>query len=196
MVSAKARIREAYAQCAQAIVMGTVSLERAEDAGFSVHSPVFPVSQAASLAHVHPQTLREYDRAGLVQPMRTPGGARRYSISDIDRLNQAQKLSQQAIGIAGIALILDLREENRELRRELRRLKRPQGGSVFAADSAGHVREFRVDFPARGGRAGWRRALYGEVYQMESRHALRKLALETHHQEIRQIEAPRDDAQR
>ena len=98
MVSAKARIREAYAQCAQAIVMGTVSLERAEDAGFSVHSPVFPVSQAASLAHVHPQTLREYDRAGLVQPMRTPGGARRYSISDIDRLNQTESCVANCAG--------------------------------------------------------------------------------------------------
>ena len=69
---------------------------------------------------MHPQTLRQYDRLGLVVPQRTEGGARRYSLRDISRLAQAQQLSQEeGINLAGITRILELEEENRELRRQL-----------------------------------------------------------------------------
>lgn len=77
------------------------------------------------LANVHPQTLRQYDRLGLVVPQRTDGGARRYSLRDISRLAKAQQLSQEeGINLAGIARILSLEEENRELRRQVERLRR------------------------------------------------------------------------
>ena len=97
--------------------------------------------------NVHPQTLRQYDRLGLVVPQRTDGGARRYSLRDISRLAKAQQLSQEeGINLAGIARILSLEEENRELRRQVERLRRPAGSSVFAADADGDIVE--IDVPA------------------------------------------------
>lgn len=175
MVTAKARLRQAYALCARAILEHQTDLMRAEDAGFSIVLPVFPVGQAARLAGVHPQTLREYDRIGLVIPTRTPGGARRYSLRDVARLAQAQRLADQAINLSGIEEILALMEENRELKRDLRRLRMPQGSSVFAADPHGRVREYSVN-----GRDSyrWREHLYTEMLALEARtagHALRAL---------------------
>lgn len=71
---------------------------------------MFTVGRAGELANVHPQTLRQYDRLGLVVPQRTDGGARRYSLRDIARLAKAQQLSQEeGINLAGIARILSLR---------------------------------------------------------------------------------------
>ena len=89
----------------------------AAEVGFDIELPVFSVGAAGELANVHPQTLRQYDRLGLVVPQRTEGGARRYSLRDISRLAQAQQLSQEeGINLAGITRILELEEENRELR--------------------------------------------------------------------------------
>ena len=62
----------------------------------SVDLPVFVISVAAELAGMHPQTLRQYDRIGLVQPSRAPGKARRYSQRDVNRLQRIQQLSQEA----------------------------------------------------------------------------------------------------
>ena len=108
---------------------------------------MFTVGRAGELANVHPQTLRQYDRLGLVVPQRTDGGARRYSLRDISRLAKAQQLSQEeGINLAGIARILSLEEENRELRRQVERLRRPAGSSVFAADADGGIVE--IDVPA------------------------------------------------
>lgn len=168
MVTAKARLRQAYAQCARAILERRADLMRAEDAGFSIWLPVFPVGQAARLAGVHPQTLREYDRIGLIVPGRTPGGARRYSLRDVARLAQAQRLADQAISLAGIEQILTLMEENRELRRQVRRLRMPRGSSVFAAGPDGRVREYEVDGQ---GRRRWRDRLYTEMLALEAHHA-------------------------
>lgn len=168
MVTAKARLRQAYARCAMAILEQRADLMRAEDAGFSIWLPVFPVGQAARLAGVHPQTLREYDRVGLIVPGRTPGGARRYSLRDVARLAQAQRLADQAISLAGIERILTLMEENRELRRQVRRLRMPRGSSVFAAGPDGRVREYEVDGQ---GRRRWRDRLYTEMLALEARHA-------------------------
>ena len=74
-------------------------------------SPVLTVSQAAQLAGMHPQTLRQYDRLGLVTPRRTLGRGRRYSRRDVARLLQVQQLAQgEGINLAGIKRILDLQE--------------------------------------------------------------------------------------
>ena len=112
------QIKRLYEMCAMAIVAGRADLDGAAEVGFDIELPVFSVGAAGELANVHPQTLRQYDRLGLVVPQRTEGGARRYSLRDISRLAQAQQLSQEeGINLAGITRILELEEENRELRR-------------------------------------------------------------------------------
>ena len=70
-------------------------LDGADEVGFDIELPMFTVGRAGELANVHPQTLRQYDRLGLVVPQRTDGGARRYSLRDISRLAKAQQLSQE-----------------------------------------------------------------------------------------------------
>jgi MerR family transcriptional regulator/heat shock protein HspR len=72
-------------------------------------APVFVISVAAELAGMHAQTLRQYDRLGLVRPGRTPGGGRRYSPRDVALLREVQRLSQEdGVNLAGIKRIIDL----------------------------------------------------------------------------------------
>ncbi|MFZ0322808.1 MAG: MerR family transcriptional regulator [Actinomycetes bacterium] len=71
-------------------------------------SPVYVISVVAQLTGLHAQTLRQYDRLGLVAPQRTPGGGRRYSLRDMSRLRQVQQLSSEGVGLEGIRQILDL----------------------------------------------------------------------------------------
>src|SRR4051795_8243209 len=74
-------------------------------------APVFVISVAATLAGMHPQTLRQYDRMGLVSPGRTAGRGRRYSARDISVLRDVQRLSQdEGINLAGIKRILELED--------------------------------------------------------------------------------------
>jgi MerR family transcriptional regulator/heat shock protein HspR len=74
--------------------------------------PVYVISVAATLSGMHPQTLRGYERVGLVTPRRTSGGGRRYSMRDILTLRQIQRLSQdEGINLSGIKRILDLERE-------------------------------------------------------------------------------------
>lgn len=78
---------------------------------------VFVISVAAELAGMHAQTLRQYDRLGLVTPERTKGGGRRYTHQDIAALRKIQRLSQDdGVNLAGIKEILDLTRQNRRLR--------------------------------------------------------------------------------
>jgi MerR family transcriptional regulator/heat shock protein HspR len=80
--------------------------------------PVYVISVAASLSGMHPQTLRGYERVGLVVPRRTkPGGGRRYSMRDILALREIQRLSQEeGINLNGIKRILDLEHELEQTR--------------------------------------------------------------------------------
>ncbi|MFT4157326.1 MAG: MerR family transcriptional regulator [Microbacterium sp.] len=119
----------------------------ADTSGMDADTPVFAIAVAAELAGMHPQTLRQYDRIGLVVPGRTTGGSRRYSARDIEQLREVAQLSAQGMSLPAIARLLDLEDENRMLRRrvmalesELRaeRENRP-GVRVFAAGSAGVV---------------------------------------------------------
>ena len=86
----------------------------------SADAAVYVISVAADLAGMHPQTLRQYDRLGLVSPERTAGRGRRYSADDIARLQLIQRLSQdEGINLAGIKLIIELREQLEEARAAL-----------------------------------------------------------------------------
>src|SRR5947199_3892957 len=86
-------------------------------------APVFVISVAATLAGMHPQTLRQYDRLGLVRPGRTAGRGRRYSARDVAVLREVQRLSQEeGVNLAGIKRILELELENDRLRDHVRRL--------------------------------------------------------------------------
>ncbi len=72
---------------------------------------VFVISVAAELAGVHPQTLRIYERKGLVDPARTAGGSRRYSERDIDRLRRIQNLTNEGLNLAGVQRVMALEDE-------------------------------------------------------------------------------------
>ncbi|TIC83570.1 MerR family transcriptional regulator [Nocardioides sp. GY 10113] len=92
----------------------------------SPDAAVYVISVAAELSGLHPQTLRTYERLGLISPGRTGGGGRRYSSADIERLREIADLTAAGIGIEGVRRILDLeravvavRAENAELRAEL-----------------------------------------------------------------------------
>src|SRR5690606_41535679 len=86
-------------------------------------TPVYLISEAARRAGMHAQTLRTYDRLGLVVPQRAPGRGRRYSERDIDKLREIQRLSQEeGVNLAGIARIFELVEENERLRDRLEQL--------------------------------------------------------------------------
>ncbi len=88
----------------------------------SFHGEVFVISVAAELAGMHAQTLRTYDRMGLVTPKRTRGGGRRYSREDVELLRKIQRLSQDdGVNLAGIKAIIELGEENRNLKETLRK---------------------------------------------------------------------------
>lgn len=84
---------------------------------------VFVISVAAELAGMHPQTLRIYERKGLIDPSRTPGGTRRYSQEDIERLALIQDLTSQGLNLEGVRRVIALQEENRQLKRKLDRLR-------------------------------------------------------------------------
>ncbi len=114
-------------------------------------SPVFAIAMAAELAEMHPQTLRQYDRLGLVSPQRTAGKSRRYSLRDINQLREIARLSNEGITLTGIRRILELENENAKLRESVRKLEtalsneilnRP-GNRVFAAGLTGDVISMR-----------------------------------------------------
>ena len=113
--------------------------------GLDESSPIFSIAAAAELAGLHAQTLRQYDRLGLVEPARTAGNTRRYSMRDVGRLKQVQLLSGEGVSLEGIRRILDMSDENRELRERVRELEgaladavmQQTGRRVFAAGHAG-----------------------------------------------------------
>jgi MerR family transcriptional regulator, heat shock protein HspR len=84
---------------------------------------LFSISVAAELTGLHPHTLRLYEHEGLLSPARSPGGARRYSTEDIDRLHQIMALTTDGVNLAGVRRILQLQDQTRRLQAELERLK-------------------------------------------------------------------------
>lgn len=84
---------------------------------------VYIISVAAELAGIHPQTLRIYERRGLIAPFRTPGGTRRYSESDLERLRAIQALTQAGVNLEGVKRILELEGAIELLQSKLDQLK-------------------------------------------------------------------------
>jgi DNA-binding transcriptional MerR regulator len=85
---------------------------------------VYIISVAAELSGMHPQTLRIYERRGLIAPYRTPGGTRRYSQADIERLLLIQELTNTGVNLEGVRRIMSLENENSRLRKQVSRLRR------------------------------------------------------------------------
>lgn len=84
---------------------------------------VYVISVAAEIAGVHPQTLRIYERRGLLQPARTSGGNRRYSNADIRRLQRIAELANAGMNLEGIRQVLELESEIARLQREVEQLR-------------------------------------------------------------------------
>ena len=96
----------------------------AENAADAQHTDaLYVISVAAALSGIHPQTLRGYERRGLLSPFRTQGGTRRYSDSDLRQVTRIQSLAGQGISIEGVKQILSLEDNNRRLRSQVRRLE-------------------------------------------------------------------------
>jgi MerR family transcriptional regulator/heat shock protein HspR len=114
------------------------------------HAAVFVISVAAELAGMHPQTLRQYDRLGLVSPGRTSGRGRRYSARDIAQLREVQRLSQEeGVNLAGVKRIMELENQVDALRarlavveadlREVTRASAVPSRRLFSAGAAGEI---------------------------------------------------------
>ncbi|MEX1079982.1 MAG: MerR family transcriptional regulator [Homoserinimonas sp.] len=110
-------------------------------------APIFAIAVASELANMHPQTLRQYDRMGLVSPKRTSGKSRRYSMRDVVQLREIAKLGSEGVSLEGIRRILELENTVALLQERVRELEvaladellnRP-GRRVFAADETGDV---------------------------------------------------------
>jgi len=108
--------------------------------------PIFVISVAAELADMHPQTLRQYDRLGIVSPSRAPGKSRRYSQRDVNMLREVQRLSQEGVSLEGIKRILQLENQVAALQRRVSELTQELGqrrqaadSRIFAAGTAGDV---------------------------------------------------------
>jgi MerR family transcriptional regulator/heat shock protein HspR len=101
---------------------------------------VYVISVAAELAGVHPQTLRIYERKGLVDPARTAGGSRRYSDDDISVLRRIQELTNEGLNLAGVQRVLALEHRLAELQAQVAELRR----QALAAVEATH-RQYRRD---------------------------------------------------
>jgi MerR family transcriptional regulator, heat shock protein HspR len=84
---------------------------------------VFAISVAAELSGLHPQTLRVYEREGLIDPERSVGGTRRYSGHDVQRLREIAGLTDTGVNIAGIKMVLQLQEENQRLQAQVHQLR-------------------------------------------------------------------------
>ncbi|MCC2032559.1 heat shock protein transcriptional repressor HspR [Microbacterium allomyrinae] len=121
------------------------------------NSPILAIAVAAELSGMHPQTLRQYDRLGLVVPARTQGGSRRYSLRHVAQLREVARMSADGIGLPAIARILELEDRVRELHGRVRdleervrtELERRPGARIFAAGATGSVVTLRHGTRAR-----------------------------------------------
>jgi len=100
---------------------------------------VFVISVAAELAGVHPQTLRIYERKGLVRPKRTLKGSRRYSSRDIERLREIQELTRKGVNLAGVRRVMELAEQVERLQQRVAKLE-----AELRAQARGHRQELEA----------------------------------------------------
>ena len=120
-------------------------------------TPVLAIAVAAELAGMHPQTLRQYDRLGLVSPTRTAGKSRRYSMRDVMQLREIAALSAEGVSLEGIRRVVTLEDQVTALSARVRQLEsaladellnRP-GRRVFAAGESGDVISLRAGTRSR-----------------------------------------------
>ncbi|ALJ18789.1 heat shock protein transcriptional repressor HspR [Microbacterium sp. No. 7] len=110
-------------------------------------TPIFAIAAAAELAGMHPQTLRQYDRLGLVVPARTQGGSRRYSLRHVKQLREVAAMSAEGVSLPAISRIIELENHVRALRARVGELEQQlrdeidqrRGARVFAAGASGAV---------------------------------------------------------
>lgn len=115
-------------------------------------TPLFAIAVAADLAGMHPQTLRQYDRMGLVSPQRTAGQSRRYSMRDVVQLREISRMSAEGLNLEGIRRILELENQVSALSARVRELEAAladelltrSGRRVFAAGAEGDVVSLRA----------------------------------------------------
>ena len=107
---------------------------------------VYVISVAAELAGMHPQTLRIYERKGLLEPSRTGGGSRRYSQRDIARLHRIAELTNAGLNLEGVKRVMDLEDEVVLLRQELARARAEMASAV--EDTRRQYRRDLVPFTA------------------------------------------------
>lgn len=124
---------------------------------FDENTPMFAIAVAAELSFMHPQTLRQYDRMGLVTPSRTGGLSRRYTMRNIAQLREIARLSNEGLSLEGIRRVLELENQNTELQKRVRDLEtaladelmnRP-GARIFAAGDSGVESLVRGKRPTR-----------------------------------------------
>jgi MerR family transcriptional regulator, heat shock protein HspR len=129
-------------------------------------TPLFVISVAAELSGMHPQTLRQYDRMGLVCPTRTQGKSRRYTVQDVAKLREIQRLSTEGVSLEGIRRVMNLVDENAELKQRVRDLERELANQVMSQPgnrvfAAGEQRVIRLNPGQRPERSGsvvlWRK---------------------------------------
>lgn len=104
-------------------LVGDGSVTEVGSRGRATATPVYVISVAAELAGVHPQTLRVYERKGLLDPSRTSGGSRRFSERDLARLRRIQDLTAAGLNLEGVRRVLELEAEVARLRGELDRVR-------------------------------------------------------------------------
>ena len=125
----------------------------------SQDTPLFVISVAAELCGMHPQTLRQYDRIGLVSPTRTSGRSRRYTMQDVAKLREVARLSAEGVSLEGIRRVLELVDQNTALNARVRDLERElanqvmsqPGNRVFAGGEQGVIRLNPGQRPERSG---------------------------------------------
>jgi MerR family transcriptional regulator, heat shock protein HspR len=122
-------------------------VRRMADDDVDEDAPIFAIAAASELSGMHPQTLRQYDRLGLVVPARTQGGSRRYSLRHVQQLREVARMSSDGMSLPAIARILELEDRVRQLHVRVQTLEarvrieidnRP-GSRVFAAGATGSV---------------------------------------------------------
>ena len=114
-------------------------------------APILAIAVAAELSGMHPQTLRQYDRLGLVVPARTQGGSRRYSLRHVEQLREVARMSSEGMSLPSIARVLALEDHVHDLTRRVTDLERQlaaerqarPGARVFAAGATGAVVSLR-----------------------------------------------------
>ena len=115
------------------------------DQDIDEEAPIFAIAVAAELSGMHPQTLRQYDRLGLVVPARTQGGSRRYSLRHVKQLREVAALSAEGMSLPAISRLIELENEARVLRRRVAELEQQlrdeldRRSRVFAAGATGSV---------------------------------------------------------